>query len=209
MTATRATTSARTRRLAKGGRYDRHLDARVLEAASALLAERGYEGMSVDAIAARAGVGKAAIYRRWAGKAELVLDVVRAAGFPVDEVRNTGTLRGDLLAMLENLRRRLDARGMAHVAGVVVAMREHDELRAAVHEQLVSAWAQATEAIVARAVARGEIAPRPPASLELFAQLAPALVSLRILASMGEVGSEFMTQLVDEVLLPVLEAAPA
>ena len=53
--------------------------------------------MSMDAVAARAGVGKATIYRRWAGKAPLVLDTVRARGFELVDVPDTGTLRGDLI----------------------------------------------------------------------------------------------------------------
>jgi AcrR family transcriptional regulator len=180
------------------------VDDRILAASSALLAELGYDGMSIEAVAARAGVGKASIYRRWTGKADLVLDTVRASGFLFDQQPDTGALRTDLLAMLGTLKRHLDADGVAHVAGVLVAMRHHPELTAIVHEQLVAGWARCTEGLVAEAVARGEIRPLDPAALELFVQVAPSMVALRLLAATGAIDDDFVLGLVDHVMLPML-----
>lgn len=193
----------------RASRLNADLDVQILESAAALLAELGYDGMSIEAVAARAGVGKATIYRRWAGKAELVLSAVRAKGFPVDDTPDTGTVRGDLLAVLGNLQQRLDDEGLAYIAGVLVAMRQHPELTALVHEQLVTVWAGSTQEIVSRAVARGEVAPLSASSFELFSQIAPSLLSLRVLASMGPVDSAFMEHLVDEVLLAMLRPTGA
>ncbi|MDT5086507.1 MAG: hypothetical protein QOJ61_3550, partial [Mycobacterium sp.] len=58
------------------GRLDRSLDATILDAALAGVAEQGYDRLSMDAIASRAGVGKAAIYRRWPSKAVVVADAI-------------------------------------------------------------------------------------------------------------------------------------
>src|ERR671929_1968498 len=87
----------------RGRPRDPALDARILEAAVALIAEVGYDGATVEGIAERAGVGKPTIYRRWAGKAEIVAEAIRArkgAGGPAD----TGSLRGDLRALVDDVR---------------------------------------------------------------------------------------------------------
>src|ERR671929_593448 len=87
----------------RGRPRDPALDTRIVEAAVALIAEVGYDGATVEAIAERAGVGKPTIYRRWAGKAEIVAEAIRArkgAGGPAD----TGSLRGDLRALVDDVR---------------------------------------------------------------------------------------------------------
>ncbi|MBN9376091.1 MAG: helix-turn-helix transcriptional regulator, partial [Cellulomonas sp.] len=73
-------------------------DAEILQAARDELAERGYERMTVAAVAARAGAGKATVYRRWASKAELVLDAAMCTAdtaLTIDRVPDTGSLAGD------------------------------------------------------------------------------------------------------------------
>src|SRR5271165_5416285 len=84
------------------GRLDRSLDATILDAALAGVAEQGYDRLSMDDIASRAGVGKAAIYRRWPSKAVVVADAIahwRRGHGPVDPP-NTGSLRGDIEALV-------------------------------------------------------------------------------------------------------------
>ncbi|MGH3558820.1 MAG: helix-turn-helix domain-containing protein, partial [Mycobacterium sp.] len=84
------------------GRLDRSLDAAILDATLAGVAELGYDRLSMDDIASRAGVGKAAIYRRWPSKAVVVAEAIahwrRRLG-PV-EPPNTGSLRGDIEALV-------------------------------------------------------------------------------------------------------------
>src|SRR5262245_24859474 len=118
-------------------RLDDSLDDSIVEAAAELLAEVGYDGMSMDAVAARAGVGKATIYRRWSGKAPLVLDTVRARGFQLETVPDQGALRDDLLALFLEANSLLHQQGLGHLSGVLVAMRDHPELGSAVKEQFL------------------------------------------------------------------------
>jgi AcrR family transcriptional regulator len=68
-----------------------------MDAVVELLTEVGFGGLTIDAVAHRAGVGKATIYRRWDGKEQLVLDALAAGRIPVPQP-DTGTLRDDLLA---------------------------------------------------------------------------------------------------------------
>lgn len=72
----------------------------ILRAAFAELADTGYARMSMDAVAKRAGVGKAAIYRRWSSKQDMVVALSAQVGVPLAEIGDTGSLRGDLLAYL-------------------------------------------------------------------------------------------------------------
>ncbi len=189
---------------ARSPRLDDSLDHSIVEAAAELLAEVGYDAMSMDAVAARAGVGKATIYRRWSGKAPLVLDTVRARGFQLEDVPDTGALRDDLLALFLELRSLLDQQALDHLSGVLVAMRRDPELGVAAKDQFVAAWAGAIREIVERAVARGETPSRDERFLELFAKTGPSVVGLRFLMDDGPVDEQFMTDLVDEILLPLL-----
>src|SRR5262245_37799618 len=77
----------------------------IIDATVCLLAEIGYEAMTMDAVAARARASKATIYRRWPGKPQLVGDALRRCGpGPKAEIPHTGSLRGDLIAMLHHVR---------------------------------------------------------------------------------------------------------
>src|SRR3954469_17695240 len=85
-----------------GRRRDESKDDAILLATRELLAERGFDGMTMDAVADRAGAGKATVYRRWPSKVQLTVDaVVCARGIPmtIDDVPDTGSLRSDLLAV--------------------------------------------------------------------------------------------------------------
>lgn len=74
------------------------------------LAAVGYGRLSVDAVAKRAGVGKAAIYRRWKSKQDLAVDLVTKVAVAAIDVPDTGTLRGDIRAYLQNGREALTHR---------------------------------------------------------------------------------------------------
>jgi AcrR family transcriptional regulator len=83
-----------------GRARDPRADKAILAAAVALLTEVGFGGLTVDAVAHRAGVGKATIYRRWDSKERLVLDALSTEHQPL-EAPNTGGLRADLMALYE------------------------------------------------------------------------------------------------------------
>lgn len=88
-------------RLALGRPRDPRIDHTVLAATRELLAESGYGGLTVDAVAARAGVGKPAIYRRFGSKAELAFAAVNVETADSEPLPDTGSLRGDLLELAQ------------------------------------------------------------------------------------------------------------
>src|ERR1700761_8740952 len=87
------------------GRLDRSRDPAILNAALAALTENGYDATNMDDIARRAGVGKAAIYRRWSSKAALMADalVYWRPDLVTNEAPDTGNLEGDLDAVVERV----------------------------------------------------------------------------------------------------------
>jgi len=117
-----------------GRKRDHTRDPEILEAALDVLAETGYDRMTVDMVAARAKAGKATVYRRWASKAELVVDAVacmKRVDVDSETLPDTGTLRGDLIAMMKP-HTIVDAEKKLRVmAGLVSMLAENPELTSA------------------------------------------------------------------------------
>ena len=85
-----------------GRKRDHSRDAPILDAALAVLAEAGYEGMTIDMVAARAGAARATVYRRWAAKADLVLAAaarLSETDVGLDHLPDTGSFREDVIAL--------------------------------------------------------------------------------------------------------------
>src|SRR4051794_9827089 len=128
----------------------------ILEAAVYLLAEVGYDRMTVDALAARAGVSKPTIYRRWpGGKPEIVAEAIRAKRAEAGDLPDTGTLRGDLMAMLGAVISSLDAQ---LAGGLLSHLRSSDELTAVFRDAVVADERRRYAVLLQRARARGEVA---------------------------------------------------
>ncbi|ODQ84114.1 TetR/AcrR family transcriptional regulator, partial [Mycolicibacterium holsaticum] len=93
------------------GRLDRSRDPAILDAALAALTEHGYDATNMNDIAERAGVGKAAIYRRWSSKAALIADalVYWRPDLLENDAPDTGSLSGDLDAVVGRVKRNDDS----------------------------------------------------------------------------------------------------
>lgn len=144
-------------------------DQRILDAALQLMAEQGYARMSMDQVAAAAGVTKPTIYRRYSGKIQLAMAAIVAycadAPAPV-----TGETRADLIAQLDQLRHALGRpNGMGMVGTVLSEEHETPELLASFREHLVAPRRHAMRSILERARDRGEL--RPEADLAIAATL--------------------------------------
>ena len=128
----------------------------ILVATLQLLAESGYDQLTIDAVAARARCSKATIYRRWPGKAALVSTAVRRhAGQPAAAAPDTGSLRSDLQAALQVMRSSLSGQDAALILGLLSAMHRDPELAGAVREQVLDAKREVFGAVIARAAVRG------------------------------------------------------
>ena len=193
-----------------GRKRDHTRDAEILAAAVDVLADTGYDGMTIDMVAARAKAGKATVYRRWASKAELVIDAVacmKAVDLDPAHLPDTGTLRGDLLAMIRPHTIE-DAQRKLKIMGGLMSLIERDPgLSEAVTAAIVEPRASANRTFIRRAIERGEI----PADcdVETLALITPSMAAYRSLILRKPVDRDFLVSLIDGVLLPAMGLSPA
>ncbi|MFI5800881.1 TetR/AcrR family transcriptional regulator [Streptomyces sp. NPDC051677] len=184
-------------------------DARILRAATELLAEGGYPALTMDKAAARAGVGKATVYRRWKSRAELAIEALDHAGLTSDLVAvriGPGQLRDELVATLARAARGPDTSRADLVAALATA-REAPEVCTLIRQRYVDSLHQAVEDVLAHATERGDLPPRPAMpsgshALEVSATVALVLHwhSLRNQPiTDGDIGA-----IVDRILTPLI-----
>ncbi|WP_121712375.1 TetR/AcrR family transcriptional regulator [Streptomyces sp. E5N91] len=137
-----------------GGRTAR-VRAQVLDAVRAELAEAGHEGLTVEGVAARAGVHRTTVYRRWRDVGGLLVDVIDAAGEMDWQPPDTGSLRGDLTALNREIQESLVVRPSFAVA--LMAASFHSEQAARAQTRLWADRYAQCEILVERAVERGEL----------------------------------------------------
>ena len=128
----------------------------ILGAALELLAEQGWRGFTIHAIAARGGVGKAAIYRRWKSReavlAAAVEGMVGEIGLP-----DSGSIRDDLRELMRRAVALYDGAAGRLMPGLVSAMAEHEEVATAVRETFLGPRRAALREVLERGVDRGEL----------------------------------------------------
>ena len=130
---------------------------KILGAALELLAERGFRGASLRAVAARAGVGISAIYRRYENREDLMLAAIDDS-VGVRQVENTGQTELDLVSMLGVVRESVyDGPGFRLLAATLLEAEEHPELLATYRRRAVWPRRKLIRSILERAIRRGEI----------------------------------------------------
>ncbi|WP_344576579.1 TetR/AcrR family transcriptional regulator [Nonomuraea roseoviolacea] len=176
----------------------------ILDATLELLSEMGYDRMSVDQIAKRARASKATIYRRWAGKPELVVDVI-CNRFDMDapRPRDTGSLRGDLAELVRCLRETAE-RKHTLIMGLSSTLVSNQELARALRAHLPSRDLSGVEALLVRGENRGEPARR--ADTARLAAVAEALVWHRLIFVGPPLDDAFVVEAADDVLFPLVRA---
>ncbi|MCP9944117.1 TetR/AcrR family transcriptional regulator [Streptomyces somaliensis] len=170
-----------------------------------LLGEVGYDGLTMDAIAARTRSSKATLYRQWGSKPQLVAQSLRHHR-PVELAEiDTGSLRGDLHEMVGRSDDCRLAKDSAMVRGLAHAVGGNPELHRALRELLVEPEVTGLDRILRRAVERGEVAAGNPA-LDLVPHLMIAVFVSRSLIEERPVDQAYLATYVDAVVLPALGA---
>lgn len=189
-----------------GGRpRDEQLEQRILTAVGAVLAESGYEGVSFEEVARRSGASKASLYRRWRSKRDMVVAALKAGPARGDgpvEV-DTGTLRGDLLALCRRLDHTMRATDSQTAMLLLQAGLEDPELCEAIETAVGPTGARLPPAVIDAAVARGELP--PGADAFPFEEVVGATLLIRRVNGLP-VDDAYLEALVDTVLLPSLRA---
>ncbi|MFB4317727.1 TetR/AcrR family transcriptional regulator [Actinomadura sp. 21ATH] len=166
------------RRRRPGGRTAR-VRAQVLEAVRAELGEHGFDGLTMDAVAARAGVHRATVYRRWGDVGGLLADVLDAAGDDDWRPPDTASLEGDLAALNQEIQDAMAAEPSIMAALIAASFRS--EKAAQAQRRLWEDRYARCEIVVGRAVRRGELPPGTDARRLLIAATAPLYHQLVLL----------------------------
>src|SRR5215211_4068060 len=162
-------------RSSRGGRpRDPSRDGVIRAAILRLLADVGYGALTMDAVAAEAGVGKATIYRRWRTKQDLVVDTIAELNREGSEAPDTGSLEEDLRQMLHGMVALINGPIGAATLSLLSTVPHQPALAEAFHSGPLEAWRTAFEEVRRRAKQRGEL--RPGADGHLAAEATSALL---------------------------------
>jgi AcrR family transcriptional regulator len=163
----------------------------------------------MDMVSVRAKAGKATVYRRWSSKGEMVVDAVgrmKRSLVDLDQLPDTGTLRGDLLALFQPQSVEEAEQKMRAMAGVAAMLAQHPALAESGHDAIVAPWVAANRTLIERAQSRGEA--NANAHIETVAQIIPSLAAYRALIQRRPFDLAFLSEIIDGVLLPALSVTP-
>ncbi len=171
----------------------------ITEAVLDELAENGYGRLSMEAVAKRAGVGKSALYRRWTSKQDMVFAVLATFSLDLAATPDTGSLRGDVFALLEALANWLTHPRFSRILPDLVAESGRnpalaDAMRSAIGEPRRLLGSETLH----RAIRRAELP--PDTDMELALDLLGGLVYWRFVVRHAEAGPGYLDRLTDTVL---------
>lgn len=187
---------------AKRGRsQDKSRDDVIISATLELLGEKGYHGLTMTDVAARAGVSSATLYRRWTGKADVVADAVATLN-PMVAPHYPGTsLRDDLIALMEQV-------GTCNGSSdIVTAMKEMTRLHPDLYQTLTARFGTFVRAELSKLsdqLAAAGYAPMSEVELDVLVDTVTALLSHYGGTAAGSIPRERLTRLVDHVLIVLM-----
>ncbi|QUQ71925.1 TetR/AcrR family transcriptional regulator [Kutzneria sp. CA-103260] len=185
------------------------LNQAIFTAALAEMTEVGYQRLTMERIAERARTSKASLYRRWPGRAELMMDAVLHAFPTVDDLPDTGVLRDDLLAALRAMAAALRSPLGVALRSVIAEINADGEAVRRHHERFIERRNKLMLDLLRRAAARGEV--RPGALTPRVASVGPALMRDHFLGQLPHLEDEAaidktIIEIVDEVVVPLVRA---
>ena len=173
----------------------------IFEAALAVLADVGYDRLTMDAVAHAARASKATLYRRWNSKVALVIDALKSTKGPT-LIPDTGNLRDDLLQSYCGVGGLTDHSSVDTLASVLTAMTRDPEFAEAFRRDVIGPKVQATLTIYARAQARGEI--RDDVDLELVGGALAGIVLHRHYMAGDFPDQNLIARVLDQIILPAV-----
>ena len=202
-----ATAAPREDHRARPRRRGHALDMAILKATVAEIELSGYAGLSMERVAERARASKASLYRRWPSKVALVMDAIYDLLPDPAETADTGSLRGDLLALLRSAAEMLAGPGGTAIRGLISEALRDPEQAAQLRRYARGRSLVEMREVVQRAMERGELPPGTITALQLEAGL--AVMRFHFLTHGPPVSDHVIVEIVDEVMLPLLHAAAA
>jgi AcrR family transcriptional regulator len=190
---------------ARPRRRGQALDQAILKATVAEIELSGYAGLSMERVAERARASKASLYRRWPSKVELVMDAIYDLLPDPAVTADTGSLRGDLLALLRTAAEMLAGPGGTAIRGLISEALRDPEQAAQLRRYTRGRSLAEMREVVQRAMDRGELPPGTITERQLEAGL--AVMRFHFLTHGAPVPDHVIVEIVDEVVLPLLGAA--
>jgi AcrR family transcriptional regulator len=185
---------------------DARADEAILEAAGEVLAEHGLAGFTIDAVAARAGCGKATIYRRWPSRSELLIETAHMAAVEVPEP-DTGSLRQDLVLLLTGLAHKMrDTTAGQLLPAVVAEAAVNPEMGEAFGSHVCERRMRVRKAIE-RGIERGEL--RADVDPDLAIDLLGGPIFMRVLMVDAPIDEKLVEGTIDAVLYGLTPRAAA
>jgi len=178
----------------------------ILDAALQEFVAAGYGAMTVDRVAARSGVGKATVYRRWSTKAELVAEAIDRHTFADLPIEDTGDVRGDLRRYLRGIEAAMEGFDGDLMAAMIAERLRHPDLAAAFDRRFALARRERLRRLLRRAVERGEL----PAGtdVDILADAGPGLFLLRLATGRRGRSAGLADRVVAQLLGPELSPGP-
>jgi AcrR family transcriptional regulator len=186
-------------------RRGRALDMAILRATIAEIDHSGYAGLSMERVAERARASKASLYRRWPSKVELVMAAIYDLLPDPAAAADTGSLRGDLLALLRSAAEMLAGPGGTAIRGLISDALREPELAARLRSYTRGRSVAAMGDVVRRAMERGELPQGTITARQLEAGL--SVLRFHFLTHGPPVPDHVIIEIVEEVMLPLLHAA--
>jgi AcrR family transcriptional regulator len=178
------------------------LENAIFQAVRAELAEVGYANFTIEKVAVRAQTSKAVIYRRWALRAELIVAAHLHGFTDREDLPDTGSLRSDVIAILQAARQRVMEVGVFTIWGVLTESQHDPELAEATLSDIVAATREhMMVSILDRAVARGEVDRN---RLTLRKILLPLDLFSWELLTRKQVDDDVIVEIVDHIFLPLV-----
>ena len=187
----------------RGVELEDAIRAAVLE----LIGERGAGGVTMEAVAAAAGTSKPVLYRRWPDSQTLVRDTLLRMATTAIPHADTGSYRGDMLAMLRGWVALFTGPLAPALRSVIGAMAHDDMLMTAFRTDVIGWRKEEMAAMLSRAVARDEV--RPDVPVDIVRELAQSVLWHRLLVTGDAIDDELAVRLVDEILVPLVAPTTA
>lgn len=189
-----------------GRKRDHGRDQDFLEATLDILAEIGFDSMTMDQVAARAKAGKATLYRRWSSKELLVRDALIGMSrnsIEVDHLPDTGSLRDDLLAVVKPYSMEYSERKLKILAGLGSFSTQHQTLYDEALAGIFGPWTKVNTTLMERAVRRKELPPN--ADISGACEIIVSMTAFRTTARRKQFDRASYQELLDHFLIPGLK----
>ncbi|MEW2080860.1 TetR/AcrR family transcriptional regulator [Streptomyces sp. NPDC005283] len=180
------------------------LERAILDAALEQLSTVGWSGLTMEGVAAGAQTGKAAVYRRWPSKEDLVADALQA-GLPVlDEAADHGSIREDLFQLCRQVRDAMYSRSGFALRSVLYECDTStaERFHGVIVRRVIEPSNQLYREVVRRGVTRGDV--RSDATSELVFDVIPGLMMYRSKVCGSEWPDEDIAEMIDQVMVPLL-----